>query len=96
MITWNRTSFGYEAQIGEGALILIVFYEHGWKVGINDRAVKHEYPDVETAKRAAISWAREKLKLFAAELRELETPWVTPAQNVSDKSCDTLTTDLKT
>lgn len=71
-VEWQRTSFGFECKIGEGALHLIVFYEHGWKVGVNDRAVKHTYPDVEAAKRAAISWAREKLKMFDAELSDLE------------------------
>lgn len=72
MVSWQQKSFGFEASIGEGALLLIVFYEHGWKVGINDRVVKHEYPDVEAAKKAAVSWAREKLKIFEAELKELE------------------------
>lgn len=72
IVEWERKSFGFEATIGEGALLLIVFYEHGWRVGINDRIVKHEYPDVETAKKAAISWARNKLIMFEAELKELE------------------------
>lgn len=71
MINWQQKSFGFEASIGEGALLLIVFYEHGWKVGINDRVVKYEYPDAETAKKAAISWARGKLEMFEAELKEL-------------------------
>lgn len=72
MISWQQKSFGFEASVGEGALLLIVFYEHGWKVGINDRAIGHEYPDVETAKRTAVSWAREKLKIIEAELKQLE------------------------
>jgi hypothetical protein len=71
-VEWQRTSFGFECKIGEGALHLIVFYEHGWKVGINDRAVKYTYPDVEAAKLAAIKWAYGKLELFEAELKELE------------------------
>lgn len=88
---WIQKSFGLEAQIGEGALILMVYYEHGWKVAINDRVVKHEYPDSETARKAAISWAREKLTMFESELRELETPWVVPrTENVNPKSRDTL------
>lgn len=72
MINWQQKSFGFEALIGEGALLLIVFYEHGWKVGINNRVVNHEYPSAEAAKKAAVSWAREKLKIFETELKELE------------------------
>lgn len=72
MINWQQKSFGFEASIGEGALLLIVFYEHGWKVGINDRVVKYEYSDAEAAKKAAVSWARGKLEMFEAELKELE------------------------
>jgi len=68
---WRQTGNGFEAKVGEGALLLVVFYEHGWKVGINDRVVKFEYPDAVTAKAAAISWAREKLKMMAAELDRL-------------------------
>lgn len=72
MTNWQQKSFGYEAVLGEGAFTLIVFYEHGWKVGVNDRVVRHEYSDVETCKRAAVNWTREKLKVVEAELRELE------------------------
>jgi hypothetical protein len=71
-IEWQRTSYGFEASVGEGALTLMVFYEHAWKIGINDRIVRAEYPDVETAKRGAITWAKEKLKLMEAELKQLE------------------------
>lgn len=69
---WQQKSFGYEAILGESAFTLIVFYEHGWKVGINDRVIKHEYPDSETCKRVAVSWVKEKLKVIESELRELE------------------------
>lgn len=72
MTSWQQKSFGFEALIDDGTLRLIVFYEHGWKVGINDRAIGHEYPDPETAKRTAISWAREKLKIIEGELKQLE------------------------
>lgn len=72
MVNWQQKSFGYEALVGEGAFRLIVFYEHGWKVGINDRVVKHEYSDIETCKRSAINWCREKLKVVEAELNQLE------------------------
>jgi hypothetical protein len=71
-MTWQRTSFGFQAQVGEGALDLIVFYEHGWKVGINDRTMKHVYADADTCKRVAVNWTREKLKVIESELRELE------------------------
>jgi hypothetical protein len=69
---WLQKSFGFEAEIGDGVLRLIVFYEHGWKVGINDRMVKAEYPNVEAAKEAAVRWAREKLRMMEAELQRLE------------------------
>jgi hypothetical protein len=69
---WQQKSFGFEAVVGEGAFTLIVFYEHGWKVGIDDRVVKHEYTDPETCKRVAVNWTREKLKMIEAELGELE------------------------
>jgi hypothetical protein len=69
---WDATSFGFQATLGEGAFILIVFYEHGWKVGVNNRAMKHVYPNPETCKRVAVNWVREKLRVVEAELRELE------------------------
>lgn len=71
-IQWQQKSFGYEAILGEGAFRLIVFYEHGWKVGVNDRTMKHVYPNVEVCKCVAVNWTREKLKIIEAELKELE------------------------
>ena len=71
-VSWIQKSFGFEAVIGEGAFILIVFYEHGWKVGVNNRVMRHEYGDVETCKRVAVNWVREKIKIIEAELKELE------------------------
>ena len=71
-VVWQRKSFGFEAMVGDGVLRLIVFYEHGWKVGINDKAMNHIYPNAKTCKRVAINWVREKLKVIEAELKSLE------------------------
>lgn len=72
MVQWEQKSFGYEAVLGGGVFTLIVFYEHGWKVGVNNRAMKHVYPDAETCKRVAVNWTREKLKVIESELKQLE------------------------
>jgi len=71
-IRWHSKSFGYEAVLGEGAFTLTVFYQHGWKVGINDRWIKNVYPDPDTCKQVAVNWTREKMKVIESQLRELE------------------------
>lgn len=74
-VVWRELPNGFEAVIGEGALnLLVVRDERGWRSCINDRVVKHAYPDAEEAKRATVSWARQKLEMMKAELYELEHP----------------------
>lgn len=71
-VEWQQRSFGYEAMVGDDLFRLVVFYEHGWKVGVNDRVIKHEYSDAETCKQVAVNWVREKLKIVESDLRQLE------------------------
>lgn len=75
-VAWRELPNGFEVEIGEGALTLLVFYAEGWRSCINDRVVKHAYADVEEAKRATVSWAKAKLEMMAAEIHALEHPIV--------------------